>query len=116
MLGREIVEKFKNLFKHDVKTIKDWEQTAQKAMKEQSFPVQEGIDSLDKARAFDAQNGPERTIGRDMHNDYRPNQYSPRPVAPAPIAYKPVADSQRRSSEGQTLAELMRQLSKTQQH
>lgn len=116
---REIVEKFRSIFKNDVKTVKQWEDAAQKSMKKQAFPLTEAIDSLHAAKEFDAQSGQDRVLGRpDMQ---RGQSYQiPQPIggvaqptynrSSQPVSIKPANGRQE-----QSLADLMNMIRQQQQ-
>ena len=116
---KALCEKFKNMFTNDVKTVKQWEETAQDAMRNQAFPIYEGISSLHAAKKAEAPS-PERA--RPMP------QRQPQAVAPAQQFASPLAAQQpmspmaarsrrgvERSSQETSLAELMDMVRRQQQ-
>jgi hypothetical protein len=118
---KALCEKFKNMFTNDVKTVKQWEETAQDAMKNQAFPIYEGISSLHAAKKAE-----EPARAQERARPMPPRQ--PQAVSPAqqfaspmsaPQPTSPMATRSRRgverSSQETSLAELMDMVRRQQQ-
>lgn len=96
---KEIIAKFKSIF-----TVKEWEDTAQKAMAKKAFPVTEGINSLHRVKKAE-EGGRERTQERVFNGQ----QMGYRPPAPSQVAQKP-------SFAESSLAEMMNAIRQQQRH
>ena len=118
---KALCEKFKNMFTNDVKSVKQWEETAQDAMRNQAFPIYEGISSLHAAKKAEE---PARVQDRARPMAPRQpmqspaQQFSSPMAAPTPMSPLPSRQSSRTgrgSTQETSLAELMDMVRRQQQ-